>query len=195
MKRILTFLALCMVMCLHSCYDDAALWQTVNDHSTRLTQLETLCNQMNSDISSLKTLVTTIQNGGYITSVTPLVENRAEVGYMLTLSNGKTVSVYHGSQGEKGDKGDQGEKGDKGNKGDQGDEGSTPNIAVKQDTDSKYYWTVDGEWLLDDKGNKVQVAPEEAVDGITPLVRIENGIWQVSYDNGTSWNDSCGPAS
>ena len=180
MKRILTFLALCIVMCLHSCYDDAALWQTVNDHSTRLTQLETLCNQMNSDISSLKTLVTAIQNGGYITSVTPLVENRVEVGYMLTLSNGKTVSVYHGSQGD---------KGDKGNKGDQGDEGSTPNIAVKQDTDGKYYWTVDGEWLLDDKESKVQVAPEEAEDGVTPLVRIENGIWQVSYDNGTSWND------
>lgn len=202
MKKILTFFALCMVMCLHSCYDDGAIWDAINDHSSRLSKLEALCNQMNSDISSLKTLVSTIQNGGYITSVTPLVENRVEVGYMLTLSNGKTVSLYHGSQGDKGDKGDkgdQGDKGDKGDKGDQGDkgdkgdQGNTPNIAVKQDTDGKYYWTVGGEWLLDDNGNKVQVAPEEAVDGVTPLVRIENGMWQVSYDNGTSW-ETLGPA-
>jgi hypothetical protein len=61
------------------------------------------------------------------------------------------------------------------------------------DTDGKYYWVVDGTWLLDGAGNKVQVAPEEAEDGITPIVKIENGMWCVSYNNGTSW-DELGPA-
>lgn len=178
MKKVLFFLLLCMAMCLHSCYDDSALWKSVNDHSARLTKLETLCNQMNSDISTLKSLVSTIQNGGYITDVIPLTENGVEVGYKITLSDGKIISIRHGNKGDKGDTGDQ---------------GHTPEIAVKKDTDGKYYWVVDGTWLLDGAGNKVQVAPEEAEDGITPIVKIENGMWCVSYNNGTTW-DELGPA-
>lgn len=167
-----------MAMCLHSCYDDTALWEEVNDHSARLAKLETLCNQMNTDISTLKSLVSTIQKGGYITDVIPLTENGVEVGYKITLSDGKIISIRHGNKGDKGDTGDQ---------------GRTPEIAVKMDTDGKYYWVVDGTWLLDGAGNKVQVAPEEAEDGITPIVKIENGMWCVSYNNGTTW-DELGPA-
>lgn len=182
-----------MAMCLHSCYDDTALWEEVNDHSARLAKLETLCNQMNTDISTLKSLVSTIQKGGYITDVIPLTENGVEVGYKITLSDGKIMSIRHGNKGEKGDKGDQGDKGDTGDQGEKGDQGRTPEIAVKKDTDGKYYWVVDGEWLFDGAGNKVQVAPEEAEDGVTPIVKIENGLWCVSYNNGTSW-DELGPA-
>ena len=71
MKKVLFFLLLCMAMCLHSCYDDSALWKSVNDHSARLTKLETLCNQMNSDISTISSLSTSTN---YQNAATKVVE-------------------------------------------------------------------------------------------------------------------------
>ena len=91
-----------------------------------------------------------------------------------------------------------------------------PIIGVKKDTDGIYYWTLDGEWLTDEKGNKVKaqgtdgkdgvdgedgndgVDGEDGVDGtngkdgkdgITPQLKIENGRWMLSMDNGKTWTD------
>ena len=38
-----------------------------------------------------------------------------------------------------------------------------------KDTDGIYYWTIDGEWLLDSKGNKIQA---NGYNGITPRLKI-----------------------
>ncbi|MCQ2140241.1 MAG: SUMF1/EgtB/PvdO family nonheme iron enzyme [Bacteroidales bacterium] len=53
-------------------------------------------------------------------------------------------------------------------------------MSVKQDTDGKWYWTVDGEWLLAD-GHKV------SAEAVTPKLKIEDNNWYVSYDGGASW--------
>ena len=65
---------------------------------------------------------------------------------------------------------------------------------MKQDTDGIYYWTLDGEWLLDDNGQKVKAQGtdgtqgEQGQQGVTPLLKIEeDGYWYVSYDNGVSY--------
>jgi hypothetical protein len=79
--------------------------------------------------------------------------------------------------------------------GQNGTDGHTPVIGVSQDEDGIYYWTIDGSWLLDASENKVSATGQngssgiDGQDGITPQLRIESGMWQVSYDGGQSWSE------
>ena len=68
-------------------------------------------------------------------------------------------------------------------------------IGVKEGEDGILYWTIDGEFLLNN-GEKVQavgingkdgINGEDGENGITPQFKIENNYWLVSYNNGTSW--------
>ena len=61
---------------------------------------------------------------------------------------------------------------------------ASPVVGVKADSDGVYYWTMDGEWLLDDKGNRMPVSGK---DGIAPRLKIEDGWWMVSTDGGATW--------
>ena len=74
-----------------------------------------------------------------------------------------------------------------------GKDSSAPVIGFAKDIDGVYYWTVNGQWLLDEDGNKVSVEGRDGQDGITPQLKIEGGMWYVSYDNGVSWVE-VGPA-
>ena len=161
-------------------------------------QLQKLCNQMNTNIASLQTIVGALQNNDYIQSITPLMENGKEVGYTITFTKSGAVIIYHGKDGANGNDGQNGTNGV------DGKDGHTPQIGVKQDTDGIYYWTVDGEWLLDDNGNKIKAVGTDGkdgqdgangndgqngtngTDGITPKLKIENGYWYVSYDDGAT---------
>ena len=81
-------------------------------------------------------------------------------GWTITFSNGKTITVSKG--------------------------GSLP-IGIKKDEDNNYYWTLDGDWLLDQDGNKIPAT------GSAPQLTIENGYWLISYDGGETWTQ-LGPA-
>ena len=59
-------------------------------------------------------------------------------------------------------------------------------IDAAQDTDGRWYWTLNGSWLYVN-GAKV---PVSVGDGVTPKMKIENGMWYVSYDNGATWTES-----
>ncbi len=70
MKSLLSLL-LCSLL-LFGCsdkYDDSALRNDLNDLENRVEKLEELCKQMNTNISSLQTIITALQNNDYITSV------------------------------------------------------------------------------------------------------------------------------
>lgn len=69
-------------------------------------------------------------------------------------------------------------------------DGESPDISVKQAPDGKWYWTVNGEWLTDAEGKSVPVTGDR---GVTPSMKIENGKWYVSYDNGLTYVE-CGQA-
>ena len=101
-------------------------------------------------------------------------------GYQFTMSNGKVINVRNGRDGRDGTNGTNGQ------------DGHTPVIGVTQDTDGNWYWTVDGEFLLDGSGNKVRangIDGKNGLDGVTPQIRVNSttGLWEVSYDNGTTW--------
>ena len=170
-------------------YDDSALVGRVDNLENRVAKLEELCKQMNNNISSLQTLVNALQNNDYVTGVTPVIENGKTIGYTITFAKAKPITIYHGKDGKDGQNGADGKDGVNGTDGKDGKDGYTPKIGVKQDTDGIYYWTLDGDWLLDDKGNKIKaqgtdgkdgedgkdgVNGADGKDGITPQLKIEN---------------------
>ena len=65
MKRIL-YISLCFMAAV-SCmeFDDSAIWEELKNHDERITRLEVLCKEMNSNISSLQTIVKAPSNKGY----------------------------------------------------------------------------------------------------------------------------------
>lgn len=209
MKKILCFLF--AVSILSGCgddYDDSALTGRVDDLENRVSKLEELCKQMNTNISSLQALVNVLQDNDYITGVTPITKDGETIGYTISFAKSAPITIYHGEDGKDGQDGKPGED---------GNDGSTPIIGVKQDTDGVYYWTLNGDWLTDDSGNKIQAEGrdgtdgkpgedgndgqdgtpgedgqdgkpgEDGKDGITPQLKIEDGYWYVSYNDGASW--------
>ena len=172
MKKLLTFAALFAVVALTSCkYDDDDIWNSVHGLENRVAKLEELCKQMNTNISSLQTIVTALQNNDYVTGATPLMKDGKEIGYTITFSKSNPITIYHGKDGQ------------------DGEDGTTPTIGVKQDADGVYYWTLNGEYIVVD-GEKIQAEGKNGTNGIngtTPQFKIENDYWFISYNNGTNW--------
>ena len=172
MKKLLAFAALFAVVALTSCkYDDDDLWNSVHGLENRVAKLEELCKQMNTNIASLQTIVTALQNNVYVTGTTPLMQDGKEIGYTITFSKGNPITIYHGKDGQ------------------DGEDGTTPIIGVKKDTDGVYYWTLNGEFIVVD-GGKIKAEGKDGTNGTngtTPQFKIENDYWFVSYDNGANW--------
>ena len=136
----------------------------MNSLEGRIEALEELCAQINTNVASLQTLIDAVQSNDYITSVTPIVEDGDTVGYTVTFTKSSPITIYNGEDGK------------------DGQNGYTPEIGIRQDTDGVYYWTLDGEWLKDGSGDKI------SAEGAIPQLKIEDGYWFVSYDNGTEWS-------
>lgn len=147
--------------------DDSDIWdkldeygESIRNHEQRISALEELCKQMNTNIEALQTLVNALEKRDCITNVSEVRSNGKVIGYTISFAYSDTITIYH----------------DK--------DGNAPQIGVMKDSDGIYYWTIDGEWMLDARGGKIQAV---GTDGITPQLKIENGYWHISYDNGTTW--------
>lgn len=150
-------------------FDDTALWQAINKHTEEIAALKEQCNNLNSDIESLRQIVKALQDGDYITDCVPLADNS---GYTIIFKSGKSIVIKNGIDGK------------------DGKDGSTPQIGIDKYTDGVYYWTLNGEWLLDKNGNMVKaegVDGQNGSDGMSPKLKIEEGFWYISTDNGVTW--------
>ena len=151
MKKTLLIL-LSFALALVGCkYDDSSLWEEVNAQKAKLATLESTVSSMNSNIGTLQSLVTSLQNKLTVNSV-----SKTDDGYTIAFSDGTSAKIQNGADGE------------------------TPLIGAKADSDGNYYWTVNGQWLLDATGAKVSTSN-------TPKLKIEEDQWMVSYDNGSTW--------
>lgn len=139
----LTVLALCASLLLPACddYDDTALWQQVNDNTGRIEALEAWQNQMNNNIAAIQQLLNTQD---YITSVTPVVLSGETVGYTIEFAKSPSITIYNGEKGDKGD---------------------TPQIGITQESDGNWYWTLNGELMLDPQGNPIRANGEKGDKG------------------------------
>ena len=171
------------VMCafgLPSCsddYDDSELRNNLENLEDRITALEEWQKAVNTNIQSLQSIVSALENRNFITGVTPLMENGKETGYTITFQSGSPIIIRHGKDGVDGEDGTDGQNGT------DGKDGSTPVIGVAKDSDGVYYWTVDGEFLLDGDKKIPVTGPEgdkgdAGDDGITPHIG-ENGNWWI----------------
>lgn len=175
MKRSIIVLLSALMAFLSGCYDDSGILEQISDINGRLEKLEQLCNQLNTNVDALQSIVDALQKNDYVTSVEPVIEGKEIIGYEITFSKSGSITIYHGKDGSS------------------GADGHTPKVSVSKDEDGNYYWTVDGEWVLDSEGQKIRAngiqgedgAPGQ--DGVTPEFKIEDGYWFVSYDNGSSW--------
>lgn len=209
----LLLVAICVISCQNGIWDAIHdLEDKYTDLDGRVAKLEELCKEMNTNISSLQTLVSVILTNDYIISTTPITKDGKEIGYTITFAIHEPITIYHGqngkdgANGKDGKDGKNGENGTNGQDGKDGADGITPIIGVAQDeTDHAYYWTLNGEWLLDANGNRIPLTSRDGIngqdgqdgkdgkdgingqDGITPRLKIENGYWFISYDNGVTW--------
>ena len=152
-------------------YDDSELKSDIDDLKSRMAALEKQCKNMNENLTSLQAIVDAIQKQDGIVSVTDLPDGQ---GYSVKFVSGKVIYLYNGKNGT---------------------DGVTPKISVRKDSDGIYYWTVDGDWLIVD-GKKVRAVGLDGKDGqsgddgkdaVTPQLKIVDGFWYISYDNGKYW--------
>ena len=125
--------------------------------------------------------------------ITPLLKIDTEGYWTISYDNGKIYNrILDSNNSPVSAIGKDGENGQDGKDGVDGVDGQTPEIAIKQDSDGIYYWTKDGQWLTDQQGKKIKangIDGENGKDAIAPKLKIENGRWLLSTDEGRSWID------
>jgi len=124
--------------------------------------------QMNQALADLQTVVHAMENGGYITDVASYADTSGKDSvYVLTFNNMETLELFTGIDGK------------------DGQDAVPPEIGMKQDEeDGRWYWTLDGEWIVSDEGGRFLV---DGVDGRTPALKVEEGYWYISWDGGETW--------
>ena len=164
MKKILSVLCIATLLFV-SCsdeYDDSKLWQNVNDLKDRIASLEKTVQTMNSDISSIQSIIDAINARDYIVKIEKLADKS---GYTITFAKGNTITIKHGKDGIDGK--------------------DSPIIGIDI-YEGIYYWTIttngNKTWLLDNDGNKLKVSGD---NGITPIIGVDSdGYWTIDMGNG-----------
>ena len=170
-------------------YDDSGIRSDIENLENRVTTLEEWQKSVNTDIQSLQTLVEALESKNFITDVTPVVEGGEETGYTITFQSGESITIKHGTDGKDGVDGVNGTD---------GKDGATPVIGVAQDTNGTYYWTLNGEFLTDDSGNKMPVTGPKGDKGDqgtpgTPGADGEDGQDGADGQDGEDGQDAIAP--
>lgn len=140
-------------------FDDSELRKQIADLDGRLTSLEKLCAQMNTNISSMQTIVNALQQNDYITGVTPITEGGNTIGYTITFAKNKPITIYHGKDGEK------------------GEDGITPRFKIEN---GRWMVSQDNGSTWEDAGQATDEQGIPGVAGTTPKLKIEYGRWLIS---------------
>lgn len=116
----------------------------------------------NYTLATIQAIVDVLNSGYYVDKVVPIYMDDVEVAKQVCFTNGKSISIYHGKNGEN---------------------GHTPALGVIN-IDGDYFWTLDGDILLDDDGNMIPTINEVVK---SPELTIRNEYWYISFDGGATW--------
>lgn len=167
--RAIQIVIVAMVAILMTCCKEYG--DDLRDIGGRVETLEASVKKLNSDIDALSSILKAIEGHLYITNVA----KNADGSYTLTFSDGSTKVLHDGADGVS---------------------KSTLVITVAQDTDGVWYWKINGEWLLDNDGNKMRANGVDGATGsdntIVPQMRVnsETDMWEISTDGGASWTST-----
>lgn len=117
---------------------------------------------LNESAVTLQAIIDVLSSGYFVDQIDPVLEAGVETGYLFHFTNGREITVLHGRDGL---------------------DGHTPVLSVTQ-VEGKYYWTVDGQLLVDDEGTPVPVLSDTFT---SPRFSISNGYWYLSFDGGATW--------
>lgn len=153
--------------CMRNEIDD--IKDTLSQQEARIAALEEWQASVNESIRALQGLVEALEANDFVTGVSPLPDGS---GYVISFQKGDDITIRHGEKG--------------------GD-GHTPVIGTEKDaTDGRYYWTIDGEPLVDEDGNRLPVTGDKGDDAVAPVVRIDPDTdeWEVSTDGGETYTST-----
>ena len=180
MKKLLIAILACLMTMSCSKYEYSDELQKLGG---RVENLEAMVLEANKQFEILHEIIMAIENNGYITDM--IVGSDGQ--YYLTFNTGKTIVLRQGKDGKDGKDGQE----------------IDFLIDVKQGEDEIYYWTINGQWLLDEDGNRVPASAQDGKDGkdgktmsetgaIAPRTRINtlNRHWEISTDGGKTWSDT-----
>ncbi len=159
-KNLLYFIfAVCLVTA--GCSD--AIENELNLLDRRLSSLEAACERLNSNIKALTSVVSAIEDHDFVTEVTQEKIDGNTV-YTIYFSNSGPVVIREGISAD------------------------DPLVGVKMNSDGKYYWAMSTpggqtQFIRTNDGNLV------AASASSPQFRINEGMWEVSYDDGLTWTD------
>ena len=122
--------------------------------------------EMNESLGTLRGVVEEMAAGGYVVEVKKFADEDGREGYTLVFNDTKELKLYSGVDGK------------------DGEDAVGPALAIAQDEDGRWCWTLDGEFLTREEDKHCYV---DGQDGITPQVKIEEGYWYLSVDNGENW--------
>ncbi len=126
-------------------------------------RLEALCEQLNSDLATLHTLIAADELPDCVLNVAPIAPASETIGYGFAFKQNGSVTFYLGTNAPSANR--------------------VPQFGIYE-TAGIRYWSMNGKPLPTATGEPVPVLNEE---GIAPRLKAESGYWHVSVDNGASW--------
>ena len=152
----------------------------------RVEILEDSLPKQNREILAIQTILETIKTNGFITKVV----NNNDGTYTIRFNNDNEFTLRHGTNGN------------------DGKDGSAADfvIGVDKGEDGIWYWTLNGQWIIDDNGNRMRAGGIDGKDGVDgkngkddinlslpiPLTRINpiTRYWEISTDGGTTYTST-----
>ena len=164
MKKILSII-LSAVLMLSAVSCTKEIQEGINTLIKRISDLETVMISINEYYSNTSKVVEALEEHDMIRSITPVKTGESDA-YLVTFVSGHTLTLL------------------------QGIDGISPNLGIRKYDDGIFYWTVqygseEPQWLLSNLGLKIRAS------AMAPLMKIEDGWWQYSYDGGASYIRLC----
>ncbi len=168
----------------NSAYDDTALRERMDALEVKIRELSSRLELMNENVAALAGVTGAYMSGATITSVEEVYDaNGTLSGYKISFSNMDPVIIHNGIDGK------DGHIGVDGTPGRDGIAGHSPVVGVTA-IDGVWYWTVDGELLLDALGNPIIASPDPSAavarDGETPRISVADGNWVITVGGSSS---------
>lgn len=161
MKKIYLWMALVATLLVTGCTNLDFFERRLDDYEARLQKLENQVSAANRDMVAIREMIKAQANAITIKEYRPLDDNS---GYVLTMSDGSKIVLKNGLNGQ------------------------SSSIGVKKGEDRLLYWTLNGEYMHDSDGNKIQAKGEDGKNGITPQLRVNSdGFWEYSL-GGQVWH-------
>ena len=162
MKRM--FLLLAAAVLLGACSPTKEVGEpTEPPTSEAAKRLETLCEQLNGDLTTLYTLIAADELPDCVVNVAPIAPAGETIGYGLAFKQNGAVTLYFDSDATA--------------------QKFVPQFGVYE-ADGARYWAMNGLPLPTATGAPVPVVNDE---GIAPRLKAEKGYWHISVDSGKSW--------